>query len=71
MNTTEEGVVKWYNRDKGYGFITRDNGDGDVMVRFADLNGADYQILKEGQRVSFEVHDGPKGLQAADVRIIS
>ncbi len=70
MNMTEESVVKWFNRDKGYGFITRENGT-DILVHFSEIQGSGHRSLEEGQRVSFKLHDGPKGLQAADVRIIS
>jgi cold shock protein len=71
MDMREEGKVKWFNPDKGYGFIERDNGDDDVMVHFSEIQGSGYRSLEEGQRVSFKLHDGPKGLQAADVTIIS
>jgi CspA family cold shock protein len=71
MDMREEGKVKWFNPDKGYGFITRDNGGDDVVVHFSAIQGSGYRSLEEGQRVSFELKNGPKGLQAADVRIIS
>jgi cold shock protein len=67
---TEMGVVKWFNGAKGYGFITRDQG-GDVFVHFASIIAEGYRNLSEGDRVSFEVIQGPKGLQAKDVVKIS
>ena len=67
---SEEGTVKWYNDDKGYGFIVREQG-GDVFVHHASINAAGFKSLTEGDRVSFEVVEGPKGLQAKDVTKIS
>lgn len=61
-----EGVVKWFNDDKGYGFIERDSGP-DVFVHFRAINGEGRKTLKDGQRVSFEVTEGQKGLQAENV----
>jgi CspA family cold shock protein len=69
-NTTETGReagnVKWFNANKGFGFITRDNGD-DVFVHFRSIRGDGHRVLKDGQRVEFEVTEGDKGLQAEDV----
>ena len=62
----EEGTVKWFNVSKGYGFVTRDNGD-DVFVHFRSIRGKGRRILHEGQTVSFRVSDGDKGPQADDV----
>jgi CspA family cold shock protein len=61
------GTVKWFNNDKGYGFISRDDGE-DVFVHFRAIAGTGYRSLEEGQQVEFDVTEGPKGLQAANVR---
>ncbi len=63
----EEGTVKWFNATKGYGFISREGGD-DVFVHFKAIVGEGYKTLKEGDKVQFEVEQGPKGLQAAKVK---
>jgi len=60
------GTVKWFNGEKGYGFLTRENGP-DVFVHFSAIKGDGYKTLTEGQQVEFTVEQGPKGLQAADV----
>ena len=62
----ENGTVKWFNGSKGFGFISRDQGD-DVFVHFNAIVGDGYKNLDEGDQVSFEVEKGPKGLQAAQV----
>lgn len=62
----ETGVVKWFNTNKGFGFITRDNGD-DVFVHFRSIRGQGHRTLIEGQRVEFNISKGDKGLQAEDV----
>lgn len=62
----ETGTVKWFNNSKGYGFISRDEGD-DVFVHFKAIVGEGYRTLNEGDRVQFEVEQGPKGLQATNV----
>lgn len=66
----EKGVVKWFNGSKGFGFISREDGQ-DVFVHFSAIedNGG-YRSLDEGEQVEFEVTEGPKGLQAASVRKI-
>ena len=66
----ETGTVKWFNTNKGFGFITRDNGD-DVFVHFRSIRGQGHRTLIEGQRVEFDVTKGEKGLQAEDVAIAS
>ena len=66
----EQGTVKWYNDDKGYGFISREKGE-DVFVHHASINAEGFRTLVEGDRVSFDVVEGPKGLQAKNVIKIS
>jgi CspA family cold shock protein len=61
-----QGKVKGFNGQKGYGFITTDDGE-DVFVHYSAIGGAGFKTLEQGQRVSFEVTQGPKGLQAANV----
>ena len=61
-----EGTVKWFSNEKGYGFIERGNGEADVFVHFSAIAGEGYKSLTEGQRVSFDVVQGDKGLQAAN-----
>lgn len=61
-----QGTVKWFNNEKGYGFITREDGD-DVFVHYSAIAGDGFRTLHEGQRVEFEVSQGQKGLQASNV----
>lgn len=65
----ESGSVKWFNDEKGYGFIARESGD-DVFVHYTAINADGRRTLKEGQSVSFEVTDGHKGPQAANVTVV-
>ena len=62
----EQGIVKWFNASKGYGFIKRQTGE-DVFVHFSAIQSEGYRTLNEGQAVEFEVRKGPKGLQAENV----
>ncbi len=62
-----QGVVKWFNAEKGYGFITLDDGEGDVFVHFTAIQEDGFRTLDEGQRVSFDVVQGAKGPQAQNV----
>jgi CspA family cold shock protein len=64
------GTVKWFSSEKGYGFISRDDGD-DVFVHFSAIEGDGYRNLEEGQTVEFDVTQGPKGAQASAVRPVS
>ncbi len=61
-----KGSVKWFNNQKGYGFITPENGD-DVFVHHSSIQGDGYKSLDEGQQVEFEIEKGPKGAQATNV----
>ena len=63
-----KGVVKWFSNQKGYGFITPDGGGKDVFVHHIAIQADGYKTLDEGQNVEFEVTQGPKGEQAANVR---
>ncbi len=62
----EQGTVKWFKAEKGFGFIQREAGD-DVFVHFSAIQGDGYKSLEEGEKVSFDVVKGPKGLQAENV----
>ena len=65
----EQGPVKWFNDAKGFGFISRANGDGDVFVHHTEIKSEGFRSLQEGQSVQFEVKKGPKGLQAENVQV--
>ena len=62
----EQGTVKWFNAEKGYGFITREDGS-DVFVHFSAIQGEGYKSLEEGQHVTFDVEEGQRGPQATNV----
>ena len=64
------GVVKWFNDDKGFGFITPDDGGKDAFVHFSAIQSDGFRSLAEGARVSYELGESPKGLQATNVRIV-
>ena len=68
-DSREVGDVKWFDASKGYGFITRENGD-DVFVHFRNIRGRGHRSLNEGQRVRFSVRKSEKGLQAEDVSVV-
>jgi CspA family cold shock protein len=63
------GTVKWFNGGKGYGFLSQEGGE-DVFVHFSAIRGEGFRNLEEGQKVEFSIQKGPKGLQAADVKVI-
>ena len=66
--TTQSGTVKWFNESKGFGFITPDNGSQDLFAHFSEIQGGGFKTLSESQRVTFEVTQGKKGLQASNIR---
>jgi cold shock protein len=63
-----EGTVKWFSNEKGFGFIEREEGE-DVFVHFSQIEQDGYKSLQQGQRVNFEITEGPKGLQASSVKL--
>ena len=65
------GTVKWFNNAKGYGFVTPDEGEQDIFVHFSAITMDGYRTLKEGQRVEFEVQEGPKGLHAQNLQRVN
>lgn len=69
MSDRQNGTVKWFNDEKGYGFITPDSGP-DLFVHFRAIEGTGFKSLKEGQKVSFETTKGEKGMQADKVQLI-
>lgn len=64
------GTVKWFNSEKGFGFIAPDDGSADVFAHFSAIQADGYRSLDEGQKVEFETEQGPKGPQAASIRAI-
>ncbi|KJF85892.1 transcription antiterminator/RNA stability regulator CspE [Photobacterium leiognathi] len=67
MSNKTLGLVKWFNKEKGFGFLTQNNGGADVFVHFRAIASEGFKTLTEGQKVSFDVEQGQKGLQAANV----
>ena len=70
MNERVRGTVKWFNGDKGYGFISREDGD-DLFVHYSEIQGSGFRSLNEGDSVEFEVTQGKKGLQASSVTLVN
>ncbi|WP_026375829.1 cold-shock protein [Aestuariibacter salexigens] len=64
------GTVKWFNADKGYGFLSKDDGGKDVFVHFRAIQTDGYKTLTEGQAVTFDIEEGQKGPQAANVKVL-
>ncbi len=64
----ETGTVKWFNQDKGFGFIAPDNGGKDLFAHFKEIQGTGFKTLAENQRVEFETTEGPKGPQASRIK---
>ncbi|GAA4542068.1 MULTISPECIES: cold-shock protein [Amycolatopsis] len=65
-----QGTVKWFNSEKGFGFITPDNGGGDVFVHYSEIQGNGFRTLEENARVEFEIGQGQKGPQATSVTLL-
>ena len=65
-----QGTVKFFNAEKGYGFISREGGDKDIFVHYSNISGNGYKTLEEGQRVEFDVAPGRKGDEAQNVRVV-
>jgi CspA family cold shock protein len=64
------GTVKWFNGEKGFGFISQDGGEPDVFVHFSAIQSSGFKTLDENAKVEYDVTQGPKGLQAENVRVI-
>ena len=70
MATRTRGTVKWFNSEKGYGFVTPEDG-ADVFVHYSEIKGSGYRSLNEGDKVEFEITDGKKGKQASSVTLVN
>ena len=66
----QTGIVKWFNGNKGFGFITPDDGGADLFAHFSAINMDGFKTLTDGQKVQFEVLQGPKGLQASNIQTL-
>lgn len=66
----ETGIVKWFNSEKGYGFITPESGGKDLFAHFSEIQGSGFRSLEENQRVKYEVATGPKGPQATKITVV-
>lgn len=64
------GTVKWFNSEKGFGFIAPEDGSADVFAHYSAIDATGYRELREDQKVEFETQQGPKGLQAANIRVL-
>jgi Cold shock proteins len=64
------GVVKWFNSEKGYGFITPEDGGKDVFAHYSEIQAQGYKTLEENQRVSYDLGQGPKGVAAKNIRVV-
>ena len=64
------GIVKWFNNAKGYGFVTAEDDDQDIFVHFSAITMDGYKTLKQGQKVNFDLQEGPKGLHASNVQLV-
>ncbi|CAM5355633.1 cold-shock protein [Microbacterium sp. X-17] len=62
------GTVKWFNAEKGYGFIAPDDGSADVFAHFSEISSQGYRTLEENQKVEYDLTQGPKGMQASNIR---
>ena len=69
-NSMSDGTVKWFNAEKGFGFIAPDDGTKDVFVHYSSIESSGYKSLEENQRVTFTASQGQKGMQADSVRVI-
>lgn len=70
MANRSQGTVKWFNADKGFGFISQENGD-DLFVHYSEIQTDGFRTLNEGARVEFEITQGKKGLQASAVKVVT